>query len=175
MREISAMLEARAPEIEALVNAQWRPLARYAYRLLRDSGLAEDVVQESFCRYMNTSFSYGDEQQRISWLFRVVHNLSIDFLKRESRRPELNRKAQFPSRVPPPSQAIIATETWRELEHLLDALTLKQRTIAILFFQENKTYKEIAEITGESMSNVGMLLHRGLKKLRTIIDPEEFS
>ena len=53
-------------------------------------------------------------------------------------------------------------------------LSENQRSVILLFFEEGLSYKEIASITGFSMSNVGMLLHRGLKKLRKMLERDGF-
>ena len=159
------------PEFDALVDEYENALLRYAYRILRVPDLAQDVVQEAFLRYFrkpSTEFKGLDHCG--AWLFRVTHNLCIDLVKRESRRGEIHRELE-PARVSTfPLPEILSAERWERLERLLDRLSNDQRAVILLYFQDKKSYKEISEITGQSLSNVGMLLQRGLKKLRTLID-----
>lgn len=159
-------------EFESLVDANQGPLLRYANRLLRNRELAQDVVQEVFLRYLEKPLAYGEPRQRTSWLFRVTHNLCMDILKRESKRAQVHEKAEPPRGNPTGLEQLHAQETWRQLEAFLERLSDKQRAALLLFFQEDMTYKEISEIMDESLSNVGMLLSRGLRKLRVIIDRE---
>ena len=57
---------------------------------------------------------------------------------------------------------------------MLDRLTENQRNVLILKMQEGKTYREISEITGLTVSNVGYLIHHGLKRMGEFIRKEEF-
>lgn len=161
-------------ELERLASSHRRSLLAYAYRLLHDWELAEDVVQEVFLRYLREPLGYGELRQRVSWMFRVAHNLCIDLLRKESRRAELRERLDAPRIVPAATQVLMAGETWNQLEALLDNLSVNQRSVLVLFFQEGMTYREIAEVTGLSISNVGMLLHRGLKKLRKLVEKIDF-
>lgn len=172
MKKQSAEWAIPAEEVEALLDAHQGALIRYAYRMLRDRELAEDMVQEAFLRYVRKPLSYGEPRQRVAWLYRVTHNLCVDWLKRETKRTEIYDRIR---RQPPASNDgsdIIALDRWQYIEGLLDRLSDKQKEVIVLFFQEGLSYKEIAEVTGYSMSNVGMLLHRGLKKLRAALEDE---
>ncbi|PCJ51903.1 MAG: hypothetical protein COA73_16780 [Candidatus Hydrogenedentota bacterium] len=161
-------------EFEQLIHEYQGALIRYAYKILRNNETAQDIVQEAFLRYAKNPPQYGVPRQKASWLFRVTHNLCIDLLKRETKRSVVYEKAEKPKPDFIPSEGIIAKEGWEQLAVFLERLSDNQRCVVILFFQEDKSYKEIAEHTGLSLSNVGMLLHRGLKKLKTIMEEEEW-
>jgi RNA polymerase sigma factor (sigma-70 family) len=163
-----------AAEFEQLIHEYQSALIRYAYKILRNNETAQDIVQEAFLRYAKNPPQYGVPRQKASWLFRVTHNLCIDLLKRESKRSDIYDKVEKPKPDFIPSEGIIAREGWEQLAVFLERLSDNQRCVVILFFQEDKSYKEIAEQTGLSLSNVGMLLHRGLKKLKAIMEEEEW-
>lgn len=168
---LKAAPTARVPEFDDLIDAHQNALIRYAYRRLRSPDLAQDVVQEAFLRYLHKpSTEFKGPEHRGAWLFRVTHNLCIDHVKRESRRGEIY-EALEPAHVAKfPLSEILSAERWERLEGLLERLSGNQRTVMLLYFQDKKSYRDISEITGQSLSNVGMLLHRGLKKLRILID-----
>ncbi len=159
------------PDFDALVDTHENALIRYAFRLLRSPDVAQDIVQEAFLRYLRKpSTDFTGSEHCGAWLFRVTHNLCIDHLKRETRRGEIYGELE-PAHVEKfPQPEILSMERWERLERLLGRLSVNQRTVILLYFQDKKSYREIKEITGQSLSNVGMLLHRGLKKLRTLID-----
>lgn len=159
--------------IEALVAAHQTPLLRYAWRILRDEDAAQDVVQEAFARYLKSPPAEQNGHGASSWLFRVVHNLAVDVIRKESRMRESCEQIDVPVAEPPHSAALVAEETSRQLGALLDRLTENQRTVLVLKFQEQKSYREISEITGLTVSNVGFLIHRGLKKLAEFARKEE--
>ncbi len=158
-------------EFDDLVETHQNALIRYAYRRLRSPDLAQDVVQEAFLRYLRKpSTDFKGPEHRGAWLFRVTHNLCIDHIKRESRRGEIYEELEPAQVAKFPLREILSLERWERLERLLDRLSDNQRAVILLYFQDKKSYREISEITGQSLSNVGMLLHRGLKKLRALID-----
>ena len=64
-------------------------------------------------------------------------------------------------------------QTRRRLGEFLERLTENQRTVLVLKIQEGRSYREISDITGLSVSNVGFLIHRGLKKMAQLIGKEE--
>lgn len=171
----SADVPGSAQDIKALVDEHQNGLIRYAYRLLRSRELAQDVVQDAFLRYLRKPLDYGEPRQRAAWLYKVTHNLCIDLVKRESRRGEIYNRLELPTVTKLPVVEIFASERWERLERLLEGLSYNQRSVVLLFFQEGLSYKEISEVTGLSMSNVGMLLHRALKKLRFLIEEENMT
>lgn len=159
-------------DIESLVETYQGPLVRYATRLVGNRELAQDVVQETFLKYLERPLRFGEPRQWASWLYRVTHNRCIDILKRDSRRRQLNLFAPKPASVEPPGEGLIGEEQRRAVGRWLAKLKPEHRAVVLLFFDEGKTYKEICEITGLSSSNVGMILHRSLKRLRKYADAE---
>ena len=159
-------------EVEQLLATYQGPLIRYAYRMVHNRQVAEDVVQESFLRFVQRPLEYGEPRQRVAWFYRVVHNLCVDWLKRETKRADIYERIRRQSPDGEMPAGVVSMDRWRYLEGMLGRLNDKQRHVMLLFFQEGLSYKEIAVVTGFSMSNVGMLLHRGLQRLREIMDAE---
>ncbi len=161
-------------DLESMIAACQSALIRYAYRLLRDRHLAEDMVQEAFLRYVRRPLEYGEHRQRVAWLYRVVHNLCIDWLTRETKRSEIYDRIGKDGPAFSGDSGIVGMDNWQHLQRYLLELSENQRAVVLLFFEEGLSYKEIATVTGFSMSNVGMLLHRGLKRLRTMLERDGF-
>jgi RNA polymerase sigma-70 factor (ECF subfamily) len=160
-------------DIDTLVETYQGPLLRYAMRLVRDEDRAQDIVQEVFLRYVQSPPRATESRQISNWLFRVAHNRSVDFIRKEIRMREQVQSMPDPGHSPPPSEDAIRAETRRQLDSLMDRLSDNQRTCLVLKFQEDKSYKEISEITGLSVSNVGFLLHQAVKKMGRFLVQEE--
>lgn len=101
------------------------------------------------------------------WLFTVVRNRALDVGKRESRLTSMTetQMERGSSRLDPAlnlEQEDTAARVMRELETLPD----NQSEVLRLKFQNGFAYKEIAEVTGLSVGNIGFLIHVGLKTLR---------
>lgn len=162
---------AAAPsEFESVVAEHQARLLRYARRLVRDSDSAQDIVQEAFLRYLKDPPQCADPRQLQSWLYRVTHNLCVDLIRKESRRRERFERMEPPALSAPPSTQDLEAEDVRKIvDHLLERLSATQRTVILLRLREGKTYREISEITGMSVSNVGFHLFQALKKLNAAI------
>lgn len=163
----------RATDIELLVAEFQTPLLRYAERLVRNADSAQDVVQEAFARFLNQALDDRTPAQRKAWLFRVVHNLAVDLIRKERRMQQQCEQMPAPPEGPSADAELAAEQTRQTLAGLLATLTENQRAVLTLKFEQGKSYREIAEITGLTIGNVGFLIHRGIKKLGAIARREE--
>jgi len=152
---------------EAWVAAALRqyemPLVRYANRILADSDAARDVVQDCFCRLCR------EHPERLNgrlkeWLFTVCRNRAIDLLRKAGRMDRL--ELDLPARAADPHVELEAKEDLSSLRGHVERLPAREQEILHLKFAEGLAYKQIAAITGVSVSNVGFLLHRAIQKLR---------
>ena len=172
-------MEAEALDLTALLARYERPLVRYAGNILRDLEAARDVVQETFIRLARSELrSEPATEERAAgrnveaWLFTVTRNLSIDHQRKQSRIIYLPQTEDRTTDEPGPGATLEAREVGESLFALLDQLSANQREVIRLKFQNDLSYKEIADVTQLSVTNVGFLLHTGLKKLRTILDAQ---
>jgi RNA polymerase sigma-70 factor (ECF subfamily) len=149
------------------------PLLRYAHRITGDLELARDVVQETFLRLCRENRA-ALEGHLARWLFHVCRNRALDVQRKEQRMSvasDLDLHT-LPGGAGPP-ELLALRETNSRLLDLLDGLPDNQQEVIRLKFQNDLTYKEIAGITGHSLSNVGFLLHTGLKRLRELMKDDE--
>lgn len=167
-------------------------LVRYAQHFVGDLERARDVVQDAFLKLCgqlpdfqssegesgkDKSESNGaslpplfeDESQIAKWLYRVCRNRAIDISRKENRMKlakthELNGKTS--SQVLP-SVAMEQRETTDSVMNQVSQLPDNQQEVLRLKFQAGLSYKEIAEVTGLTTTNVGFILHTAIKRLRT--------
>ena len=171
-RNEEAQSPPEAESFEEMVARFQSPLLRYAARVVRNEESAQDVVQEVFLRYLKAPPERAGRGLS-TWLYRVTHNLCVDQIRKEARMRESCQQMTLPGADPLASDAMVAQERRGRLDRLLDRLTENQRAVLILKVQGEKSYREISEITGLTVSNVGFLIHRGLKKLAELIREEE--
>ena len=164
-------MPADAPDLPALLARYERPLVRYSWSILGDLEAARDVVQETFIRLCRREES-DDGKHTEAWLFTVTRNLSIDHQRKQSRIIYLPQTEERMAEEPVPGAALEQQEERDSIFGLLDQLTENQREVIRLKFQNDLSYKEIADITGLSVTNVGFLLHTGLKKLRALLEAQ---
>jgi RNA polymerase sigma factor (sigma-70 family) len=143
------------------------PLVLYATRLLGDQDGARDVVQDTFLRLCaQDCASVGDHLAE--WLFTVCRNRALDVLRKEHRMTQLSdehvNRCLSPS--PGPCESAERHDLGIRVLALLESLPSNQREVLRLKFQNGFSYQEISRISGHSVSNVGYLIHAGIKTLR---------
>ena len=147
-------------------------LVRFATRITGDVEQARDVVQEAFLRLHAQNGSRPDNVQ--AWLYTVCRRRALDVLRKETRMKSLDNGAAI-CESPLPSQptALEQHETEDQIVRLLGELPANQQEVVRLKFQEGLSYRDIAEVTGLSVTNVGYLLHVAIKKLREQLSTDE--
>ena len=145
-------------------------LIGYATSLLHDRDLARDVVQDTFLRLCRQDVSAVRDHLK-SWLFTVCRNRALDLLRKDHRLQPLEDhhwQAVAEPGLPPDAQAV-HRERLAHVLQLLERLSVNQRDVILLKFQQGLSYQEIHHVTGLSPGNIGFLIHTGLKQLRTLM------
>jgi RNA polymerase sigma factor (sigma-70 family) len=172
VRQQIAAAQAAPPEsIESLFGALESPLLSYALRLLGERARAEDVVQEAF---MKLHAQFADVREPRRWLYRTVHNLALNQLRQSNKIVPLPQPSagegdhdagQTPDPDPLPDEQIVRWEGIGLVRLSLTALDARSRELIHLKFDEDLSYKQIAERTGLTTGHVGYLLHHALKTI----------
>jgi len=142
-------------------------LLRYTHQFTGDLETARDVVQESFIKLCRQKpEKVGDPPG--AWLYRVCRNRALDIYRVRVRRKEVSDEflPDVISNERGPEADAIASDRKEIVRQLLDELSSQQREIVCLKFIDELSYREIAEVTGLTTSNVGVHLHTALKRLR---------
>ena len=144
------------------------PLMGYATHLMGDADRAGDVVQDTFVKLCKQPRDEIEGRVR-QWLYTVCRNRALDILKKERRMKKLDdlQASHQESRDPDPQVSIQNRESAAQAGTLMETLPDRQREVIRLKVQGGLSYREISELTGLSVSNVGYLLHTGLKTIRS--------
>ena len=167
MDDTDAGRDDRASWIREALERYEGPLIRYAARFTSDTDQARDVVQDTFMRLCRTDRTLV-EGRLGAWLYTVCRNRAIDVRRKEGQMKTVDEvtAAAFPSREPSPSAMAERHETHTEVLQVLGALPPNQQEVIRLKFEAGLSYKEISSVTGLSTTNVGYLIHMGVKALR---------
>ena len=143
------------------------PLTLYAARITHDVERARDVVQEAFLKLLQQDLA-ALEPHLAEWLYTVCRNKALDIRRKESRMTPLSDMAadQERSHGPAPADALQLQESTAKALRYLARLPENQQEVIRLKFQHGLSYKQISRITTLSVTNVGFLIHTGLKTLR---------
>jgi RNA polymerase sigma-70 factor (ECF subfamily) len=169
-------------DVEAATSTEWvraaleeheGPLLRYAAQITGDLDLARDVVQDTFLRLCHEDRARLDGHVA-EWLFTVCRNRALDLRRKESRMKPLDETELETCASREPSPAALAEQHERAslVLRLLEALPPNQREVLRLKFQNGLSYAEISRVTQLTVTNVGFLIHTGLKTLRQRLKAE---
>ena len=141
-------------------------LLRYSAWLLDDVDKARDVVQEAFLRLCRED--PDSMRARLpQWLFTVCRNLAFDLHNRNARTESLDDTHVLDQReVAAAIEALEQRELFDRILAVTESLPKNQREVIYLRFQCGFSYKEISNLTGLSIGNVGFLIHAALERIR---------
>lgn len=144
-----------------------RPLLAYALRMVGgDFAAAQDAVQETFLRLCRQQRQQVDGHLA-AWLFSVCRSRVIDMQRANRMAPSHEQAATAVDPHPGPECRLQADEQSGQLARMLDQLSPRQQEVLRLRLQAQLSYREIAEVTGLSVSNVGFHIHAAVRSLRT--------
>ena len=137
-----------------------------ARRLLGDSALAEDTAAEAFARAYARWEKVRQHPNPDAWLLRVVGNIAVDYLRRDSRKPLLGVD---PVRTDPSGDAAALRI---DLTDAMQHLSGRQQEVIVLRYLIDLPEEEVAAALGMSNGSVKTHLHRATTKLRTRMTPQ---
>lgn len=153
------------------VVSRWESdLVRYARHLVGDVERARDVVQDTFLKLCQQDRGQLDGHLA-EWLFTVCRNGALDVRRKEQRMTTMTLEAvqDSVSFDPPPEDVAEQHDESNHVLRLMTDLPKNQQEVLRLKFQNSLSYREISAITGLSETNVGFLIHVGIKRLRELM------
>jgi RNA polymerase sigma-70 factor (ECF subfamily) len=148
-------------EFEALYRALAPRLRRYLARLCGSDNQAEELVQESFFRFLRARWEGADEE-RPKYLFTIATNLA--------RNRWARRRCEEPlESVTAPAQDPVAH---LDLLAALGKLSPRERAVVWLAYAEGYDHREVAQVLGVGRASVRVLLFRAKRKLARLLEKE---
>lgn len=171
---VRAVLDGRPDSYRLLVERYQDVLYRHALRMTRRPDDASDIVQRALVRGFRRLSDCRHPDRVGGWLFRITANLCKDYLK-DRRRDEVALE-DAPALVSPrgdPERELDRSELGAVLESALSRLGEEQREAFLLKHMEDRSYEEMSEMLGASVSALKMRVHRAREELRDLLS--EFS
>jgi RNA polymerase sigma-70 factor (ECF subfamily) len=169
-KERAQFEEAVLPHLDALYGS--------AYRLTRNGGDAEDLVQDALLRAYRFWDSFQEGSNCKAWLFKILTNTFINSYKRKKRSKEILNAAVAEQESTDgvlihaqalsqrtPAELIVEQSLSEDVERALAAIPADFRVAVVLCDIEGFSYKEIAEIIECPVGTVMSRLHRGRRLL----------
>jgi RNA polymerase sigma-70 factor, ECF subfamily len=172
---------ARSPaEFEPLFAAVATTAFGVAVRLTRNQADAEDLVQEAALLAFRAFASFEPGTNFRAWFFKILTNCYFSKRRREKSRPVTSdlddtpdlylyarsAEAGFPTQGPDPAAQLLDQLGTERVVAAIDRLPEEYRVVSTLYFMEDLSYEEIAQVLGCPIGTVRSRLHRGRKMLQ---------
>jgi len=167
---VQRYLDGEQAAFEELYKKYHPRVAGYCYRLLLDVAKTEDVVQNVFARALESIDSLRDPGSFYHWLFTVARNEVYGILRkmRSNTTVELREDVW---EAETPHDTAVRREVVQIVRECLDRLKIEYREVLILRQFEGLSYREIAELTGSTVSSVESRLFKARKALIKQLKP----
>ncbi|MDB5225192.1 MAG: polymerase sigma factor SigW [Candidatus Adlerbacteria bacterium] len=169
--ELAKAVQAGNPDMFGpLVEQYEAKLLRYGRKFLSAREDIEDIVQDVFVSAYQNIQSFDASQKFSPWIYRIAHNAFVNGLRRKSRNPlvyvDFDTFLAHPAYDDPAPREREQEEIKAMLGKSLDGLDYKYREVLILYYLEELSYKDIADILQVPQGTVGIRLRRAKEALR---------
>lgn len=161
-----------------LVERYQKKINSYLYFLIHDDFLAKEATQEAFIKAFINLKSFNFNFKFSSWLFRIAHNEAINLVKKNKNKVQLDddyrvnlQEIQF--KKDKLEEDLFLKIKKEELLKNLDKLNLKYKEVLILYFFEDKSYAEIADILRINIKTIATRISRAKKNLKKILKKQK--
>lgn len=170
---VSLIIQGNKDLFGEIIDRYESKLTRYVKRFTQQPDDVADVVQIVFIKaYVNLQ-SFDVSRSFNSWIYRIAHNESVTHLKKKGN--EKVSFIDFDTFFPHPfaddssEDRALARETKELLDTSLAQLSLKYREILVLYYYEELSYQEIADVLHIPIATVGVRIKRGKEALHTLL------
>lgn len=179
---VRLMMQVRQGDIHAfekIVEIHQGAVIGTVAKMLGGMGDAEDIAQQVFIRVWKSAARYEPSAKFTTWMFTITRNLVFNEMRRRQRKPSVSmdeREQEYNLLAPDettsaPDQQILENELVQAIDSAIQALPEKQRLAVVLRRYEDRSYEEIADILGLSLSAVKSLLFRARTQLKENLQP----
>lgn len=168
---VAGIVDGDVSAFARLLDRYWEPLVRYAARRLGGLDAAEDAVQQAFVRLWRNRALLKPNRFVSGYLYRLVHNLAIDELRRRRTRERADLAAQDAAAPPTPAQVLEADELAAAAARAIDALPERRRDVFVMAHFHGLSYRQIAEVLEITPRTVANHMTLALRELRSSLQP----
>ena len=179
--ELAVLAIANSFYFTEIVERYEQPLSRYIKRLgYFDEAEVEDVLQNAFLKVYKNLNAYNYQLKFSSWIYRITHNVTMDYLRKKTVRPEghyARVDEEFIDRIAgdiATDTAALDLESSSAISAGVGTLKEKYRDPVILYYFEDKSYEEISDILKIPPNTVATRLRRAREMLGKIINRNDY-
>ena len=149
-------------EFVTLIQENERVIYKVCYLYTTPHATLNDLYQEVVINLWKAYPKFRNECKISTWIYRIALNTCISFIRKEKNIPEIVTLSQIADRIEETDETQVML---KRLYSMINRLGQLEKSIVLLYL-EDKSYEEIAEITGLTLTNVATKLSRIKDKLR---------
>jgi RNA polymerase sigma factor (sigma-70 family) len=158
-------------DFESIVAEYYEPLYQFAFSLTRVEADACDLTQQTFYVWATKGHQLRDESKVKTWLFTTLHRGFLESRRRQSRFPHVELSEASPELPSLSPDMVDRVDSAQVLQALARVDEVYQAPVA-LFYLEDCSYKDIAEILDVPIGTVKSRMARGIAQLQRILSAE---
>lgn len=151
-----------------------RLLWAYLSRVTGNGATADDLLQETYYRFLRARVPLESDAHRRHYLFRIATNLVHDRRRRHVAAPEYTLERDADS-IPAHGDAAAAAEQRTDLQRAMAHLKPRERELLWLAYVQGSTHREIGDTLGLKTGSIKLLLFRARRKLASLLRTGERS
>ena len=149
-------------EFVTLIQEYERVIYKVCYLYTTPHATLNDLYQEVVINLWKAYPKFRNECKISTWIYRIALNTCISFIRKEKNIPEIVTLSQIADRIEETDETQVML---KRLYSMINRLGQLEKSIVLLYL-EDKSYEEIAEITGLTLTNGATKLSRIKDKLR---------
>ena len=152
---VEEALDGSQEAFSQLMEKYRNPIHHHIYRMVRDKGQVEDLVQEIFIKAFSSLASYSSNYAFSTWLYKIATNHTIDYLRRKKlktmsidqpmRTKDGELEYELPDTTYRPDRYVLEDQRRELIQEAIDSLPPKYYRVIVLRHQQERTYEEIAQ------------------------------
>lgn len=167
------MLQVKAGETQKLgllYERYKKRLFGFFYKMNKDAGLSEDLVQNVFIKILKYKHTYTEDSKFIVWLFQIARNASYDSFKKSKKymHRDIDEVGYSIGGGDDVQGAIIEQENMINLKRAMALLPPEKKELIVLSKFKELKYREVGEIIGCTEGNARLKVHRALNDLKGV-------
>jgi RNA polymerase sigma-70 factor (ECF subfamily) len=149
--------------LSSLINKYKDIAFNLAISIVKNQEDAKDIIQESFLKVLENIHKFRNDSKFSTWLYKIVYNQSIGLVQKKGKMEFQDfSKDSIAHQM---FETDIEIDRYEALNNAIDQLAEAEYTLIQLYYMAEKSIKDIHQITGMSVSNIKVSLHRARKKL----------
>ena len=164
---ITSICEGAVEQYSYFVERYHRGLIQYVYNFVRDGDMAEDIAQEAFIQAYKKLHQYDGRFAFSTWLYKIAGNLAKRSLAKSRHTTSITDYEAFIPDTRPSAEDLVDGVIGRaHVRKAVDQLPKDQRRAIMMYYWDELSYEEIAEIMEKPIGTIRTWLHRAKEQLR---------